>query len=718
MTATVIDPPVDDVAPFVEADTAKPRRDWLAIGTLAALLVGTAILYIWGLDKNGYANSFYSAAAQAGSQDWVAWFFGSSDAGNSITVDKPPAAMWLMGLSVRLFGLSSWSILVPEALLGVASVGVLYASVRRTVVRGWPALERFAPNAKPERFAHWTAMAAGAVLALTPVATLMFRFNNPDALLVFFLVLAAYATLRATERASRGWLILAGTAIGFAFLTKMLQGYILLPVLALVYVIATKASWKRKVVDLLIAFAAVIVSTGWYVAVVELTPASMRPYIGGSQNNSILDLIFGYNGFGRITGNEVGSVGGGQNGPGAGQESLFRMFTGVSGGMVSWLIPAALVLGTVALVMLGKRLKNMSEEEATGYRMLRGGVAMWLGWMVITAAVFSAMGGIYHDYYTVALAPGIAGSVILGGAIVWAHRGSWFGRITLAVATVGSAVWAVVLLQQAGGWYGILGWGVLGLAIVSALGILFSYKLPRMIAAAALGAAFLSGIAGPTAYSIQTASTGHSGSIVTAGPVTDMGSGGPGGGKGGPGGNSQQGTQNGQQAPNGQQPPAGSTQNGQPPAGGPGQNGGSTTQGGSTTTQGGGTQTGNGGGVGGLLNGANVSEEVAELLSQDASSYTWAAATTGSQNAASYQLAIGDAVMPIGGFNGSDPSPTLDQFKQYVAEGKIHYYIASGSLGGQNGGSDSAQEIATWVSENYTAKTVDGTTVYDLTASK
>lgn len=147
-------------------------------------------------------------------------------------------------------------------------------------------------------------------MAVTPAATLMFRFNNPDAMLVFFLTLASYATLRATEKASRRWLIVAGTAIGFAFLTKMLQGYIILPVLAVAYIVATKATWKRKLVDLLIAFAAVVVSTGWYVAVVELTPASLRPYIGGSQTDSILELIFGYNGLGRITGNEVGSVGG------------------------------------------------------------------------------------------------------------------------------------------------------------------------------------------------------------------------------------------------------------------------------------------------------------------------------------------------------------------------------------------------------------------------
>jgi 4-amino-4-deoxy-L-arabinose transferase-like glycosyltransferase len=708
MTASVIDPPVQPTAPVDAPAPAKRHRDWLLIATYAALLIGTAFLYIWGLDQNGYANSFYSAAAQAGSQNWQAWFFGSSDAGNSITVDKPPASLWLMGLSVRIFGLSSWSILLPQALLGVATVAVLYASVRRTVLRGWPALSHVAPNANPSRFAHWTALVAGAAFALTPVATLMFRFNNPDALLVFLLVVATSFTLRATERASRGWLILAGVAIGFGFLTKMLQAFIVLPVLVLVYVFATKATWKRKLVDLLIAFAAVIVSSGWYVAIVELTPASMRPYIGGSQTNSLLELIFGYNGFGRITGNETGSVGGGQGGPGVGGESLLRMFTDVSGGMVSWLIPAALVLGTVALVLLGTRLKGVDDDRAAGFRLLRGGVIAWLGWLVITAAVFSFMGGIYHDYYTVALAPAIGGTFALGGAIVWAHRRSIVARITLAVATIGSAVWAVVLLQQAGGLYAVLGWGVLAVGIITGAAFVFAHKLPRFVASVALIAALAAGFTGPAAYSIQTASTAHTGSIVTAGPVSSRdGFGSRGGGAGRQGGF---GGGNGQQAPNGQGGFGGNAN--QPPQGG-GFPGTSTGTGTGTSTRG-----GMDGGMGGLLDGASVSSEVTALLTDNADSFTWVAATTGSQNAASYQLATGYAVMPIGGFNGSDPSPTLAQFTQYVSEGKIHYYISASIGGQQNGGSDAAAQIQSWVEENFTAKTVGNTTVYDLTQSK
>ena len=267
--------------------------------TLLALLVGTGFLYLWGLGQSGWANSFYSAAVQAGTKSWKAFFFGSSDASNFITVDKPPASLWVMEISARLFGVNAWSILVPQALEGVATVGLLYASVRR-----W-----FAPGA---------ALLAGAVLALTPVATLMFRFNNPDAMLTLVLTAAAYATIRAIEGGRTRWMVLAGALIGFGFITKMLQALILLPVLALVYLLAGPPKLGRRLVQLVYTGVALLVSAGWWVAAVQLTPAADRPYVGGSTNNSELNLIFGYNGFGRLTGNETGSVGG----RGAGREHV------------------------------------------------------------------------------------------------------------------------------------------------------------------------------------------------------------------------------------------------------------------------------------------------------------------------------------------------------------------------------------------------------------
>ncbi len=705
------------------------RPDWLARGSVAVLLVATAFLYIWGLSASGYANSFYSAAAQAGSENWVAWFFGSLDGGNSITVDKPPAAIWLMALSVRLFGLSSWSILVPEALLGVASVGVLYSTVRRSLLTWRHAPGRTHPLTA--RGAHWAALAGAAVFALTPVATLMFRFNNPDALLVFTMVLASYFTVRAAETASRGWLALAGVAIGFGFLTKMLQAFVVLPALVVAYWIAAPAAWRKKLLDLFVAFLAVLASAGWYVAIVELTPASLRPYIGGSQTNSLLELILSYNGLGRITGNEVGSVGGSNSR--WGETGVLRMFEGVSGGMVSWLIPAALVLGVGALgfVMVQRRAASapggkvawtpspgaqdpgaadaalaphagLAPHAATDGRLrqspsqaLAGGLALWLGWLVVTAGIFSFMGGIYHDYYTVALAPAIGGAVALGGAALWTFRGHWPARMLLAITSAGTGAWALILLQQAGGGYTVLGWTVFGLGLAAGLALVWVHRLPRVLANLVLGVALAAGIAGPYAYSINTATTAHTGSIVTAGPVSS--SRGGGGGRGG-----------------GQPPSRGQgTSTGQAP--GQSQDGRAQGQTPPSTSSGEGTTRG---GTNGLLNGASTSAELVNLLSTDASSYTWVAATVGSQNAASYQLASKDPVMAIGGFNGSDPSPTLEQFKQYVAEGKIHYFLGGDLSGRQNGGSEAASAIAAWVADTFTATTVGGTTVYDLTSPK
>ena len=237
----------------------------------------TALLYAAGLSRNGWANDFYSAAVQAGTQSWKAFFFGSFDASNFITVDKTPASLWVMELSARVFGLNYWSVLLPQAAEGVASVAILYATVRR-----------------------WSGPAAGliaaAVMAITPVATLMFRFNNPDALLVLLMTAAAYAMVRAVDSGRTRWVVLAGALLGFGFLTKMLQAFLVLPAFALVYLVAGPPRLGRRIGQLLAGGAALIVAAGWWVAIAALTPAADRPYVGGSTNDSILQLALGYNG--------------------------------------------------------------------------------------------------------------------------------------------------------------------------------------------------------------------------------------------------------------------------------------------------------------------------------------------------------------------------------------------------------------------------------------
>ncbi len=387
--------------------------------SLAVLLVGTGFLYLWNLSASGWANAFYSAAAQAGGESWEAWFFGSSDAANAITVDKTPAALWVTGLSVRLFGLSSWSILVPQALTGIAAVGLLYAIVRRT---SGPA----------------AGLLAGAVLALTPVATLMFRFNNPDALLVLLLVAAVWATLRGLERGHGRWLVLAGVFLGLGFLTKMLQAFLIVPALAAVWLVAAPTGIGRRVRYLLLAGVALVVSAGWWVLVVELWPAASRPYIGGSQNNSVMELVLGYNGVGRLTGDETGSVGGGAGG-GWGQTGIGRLFGSEMGSEASWLLPAALIL-LVGLLWLTARRPRTDR--------VRAAALVWAGWLLITGLVFSFMAGIIHPYYTVALAPAIGALAGMGAAELWRLRSTATARVYLGLAVAASAIWAFVLLDS------------------------------------------------------------------------------------------------------------------------------------------------------------------------------------------------------------------------------------------------------------------------------
>ena len=666
MTTTTLERPLPAPAPGRLARLVRGRADdpaW-ARPALLGLLAATALLYLWALSASGWANDFYSAAAQAASQSWKAHFFGSSDASNFITVDKPPAALWVMGLSARLFGVNSWSLLAPEALMGVATVGLLYATVRR-----W-----FGPAA---------GLLAGAVMALTPVATLIFRFNNPDALLVLLLVTGAYATVRALEDGSTGWLVLAGACVGFGFLAKQLQALLVVPAFALVYLAAAPGSLARRLGQLVAAGVAMVASAGWWVAIVELTPASARPYIGGSQTNSILELTFGYNGFGRLTGNETGSVGGGPGGPGGGgwgQTGWERMFGAEVGGQIAWLLPAALLLLAAGL-WLTRRMPRTNRARAA--------FALWGGWLVVTGLVFSFMQGIFHPYYAVALAPAVGALVGMGATGLWEVRRHPTMRRWLAATLAVTAVWSYVVLRRTPDWHPglaplVLVVGLVVAALVAAIPRVTSRRAVLAVAAAGL----LVALTGPAAYSLDTAATPHGGAIPSAGPTVPGARGGP----FGPGGGRFRG------APGG----FGGFGQGLGPGGfGPG----AFARGGAR------------GGLGGLLDGSTPDAELVALLQQDADRYTWVAAAIGSNSAAGVQLATGDPVMAIGGFNGSDPAPTLAQFQQFVAEGRIHYFLGGGRMGRAMGGSDAAREISAWVQERFTPTTVGGVTVYDLSTA-
>ena len=680
---------------------------------LLTLLALTAVLYLWDLGASGWGNSFYSAAVQAGTKSWKAFFFGSSDSSNFITVDKPPASLWVMELSARIFGLNSWSILVPQALEGVATVGVVYLTVRR-----W--------------FTAQAALLAGAVVALTPVAAIMFRFNNPDSLLALLLAGSMYALVRGLEKAQTRWLVLAGTLVGFGFITKMLQAFLIIPALVIVYLLAAPTGWWRRVWQVAVMGVATLVAGGWWVAAVTLTPAADRPYIGGSQNNSVLNLIFGYNGFGRLTGSESGSVVGGGGAGSAGQwgpTGLLRLFNPSFGNMMSWLLPGALLMGAVLLVLTIRARRTDRERAAL---LLFGGA------LVGTGLVISLGQGIIHPYYTVALAAPLGGLVGIGTMGLWQRRSTWAGRIGLAAALLATSIWGFVLLDRTPEWFPFLRFvvlvgGILGAAAILALPLL--RPVPKLavglVAVLGLGSALVA----PLFSTVATASVPHTGAIPTVTPTPAGGGGFGGGGFGGgrgPGGfpgfgraGARTGAGRGFGGGFGGGFPGGAA-----PAGGfPGAGAGRGTTGGGFSRSGlpGGFRGGFGGGAaragaaggfgGGFLNSSSSSPALTKLLQADADHYTWVAATVNSNSAAGYQLASDDPVMAIGGFNGTDPAPSLSQFEKYVSEGKIHYFISGGGAGGfgSGGRGDDATKITSWVESHFTAKSVDGTTIYDLT---
>jgi 4-amino-4-deoxy-L-arabinose transferase-like glycosyltransferase len=585
---------------------------------LTLLLSATAVLYLWNLSASGWANAFYSAAAQAGASDWTAMLFGSSDAANAITVDKTPAALWIIDISVRVFGLNPWSILVPQALEGVAAVAVLYAAVRR--ISG-----------------EAGALLAGAVFALTPVAALIFRFNNPDALLVLLLIGAAHCVLRACEKgASRWWLITAGTLVGFGFLAKMLQAFIVLPGFAAAYLVAGHHSVRRRIADLLAAAAALIVSGGWYLLLVELWPTSARPYIGGSQHDSIVELALGYNGLGRLTGDEPGGLGNMNFDVGWG-----RLFGNQMGTTIGWLLPAAVICLAAGLAIT----RRAPRTDPT-----RAALMLWGGWLVVTAMVFSFANGILHPYYTVALAPAVAALIGVGATLLWRNRSDIRAATALSATELVTIILAAVLLSRHADWMpwlraAVAVGGVGAAALLMVAGSLVA-PVARTVAALAVAAC----LAAPAAYAVATAGTPHSGAIPSVGPARH----------------------------------------------------------------------GFGGftGPGGLLDSPTPGPALAAALSADAQKYTWVAATVGSNNAAGYQLACGAPVMAIGGFNGTDPSPTLEEFQRYVAKDQIHYFVRGkltiGHWGLSTGGNVSS-DIAEWVQTHYSPQTVDSVLIYDLT---
>ncbi|MFC8820736.1 ArnT family glycosyltransferase [Streptomyces rochei] len=657
------------------APTSAPGTPRWSSPALLAILVLAAGLYSWNLSGAGL-NSYYSAAVLSGTESWKAWFFGSLDAGNFLTVDKPPFALMVMGLSCRLLGYGTWQMMLPLILAALATIWVLHSCVKRV-------------------WGHGAAAIAALVLALTPITVAINRDNNPDTLLVFLMVGGATLGLRAVRDGRLPPLLGSAVCFGLAFNTKMLQGYIALPAVFVVYLYATDLGWAKRIRNLVLAAVALAVASFWWAAAVSLVPASERPYIGGSTDGTAWDLITGYNGLGRIFGGD-GNMGGGGGGGGgfSGTAGIGRMFNDVLGGQISWLLPFAGIALVAGLVLRGRAPRT---------DLTRAALVLWGGWTVLHQLTFSMAEGTMHPYYTTALAPGIAALCGGGGVMLLrAFRADrrWVWVLPLALGVTG--VWAVVLLRRASGWNSWL-WPTIAVVMALAIAGLLVFRSGRRLRllAVSVAAAVVAGVAGPAAYAWSVPSGsggGMGGTNPTAGPSTGGGMGGPGGGggqppqggRGGPSaGTPPSGGDNGRAAPGGAD---GTT--GTPPSGDLGGAGGFGEGGG----LGGGF--GGGGGMGGGGTGGGASTELVAYLKKHQDGAKWLLAVSGSQSAAQLILAGGEPVISMWGWSGSDNAMTLTRLKELVKKGELHYVQVGGGMGG---GSGAGSEVTQWVREHGTA---------------
>ena len=654
---------VDDLKGLYRVNKELDKRSWLEKWTLPVLLLATGALYLFGALHNGMANSYYAAAVQAASQDWTAWLFGSLDAANYVSVDKPPLATMLMGLSARLFGFSSFSMLLPSVLAGVGSVWLVYGAVKR-------------------QFGFASAVIAGSVLAFTPVAALMFGFNNPDAILTLMLTASGYAFLRSLEgKRPLLWLGLAGLFTGLAFNAKMLQGLMVLPAMVVVYLVFARPPIVTRLLHVMFAGVITTMSTLWWSVLVWLTPAGSRPWVGSTNDNNIWSLIFGYNGFGRLLGGRGGGGGpvggappnggmgatttlqtagsttqtmadgigmmpggmgggpGGGHGPGGtgfgGQTGIFRIFNNDFGPNIAWLLVLALAGGGLLLWILRKTPRTNRGRAA---------VIFWMLWLLIHVVIFSMTSGVIHPYYVVVMAPAVAALVgislpFLWGAYTRCRPYAWLLPVLVGV----TAAIAVMILGYAGTMTWLM-WIVGLLGLTGMIGLLINLYAPRRwLQNLAIITAITACTLAPTVYTLATVNVAHTGSIPMAGPN-------------------------------------------------------------STAMQGSNNEK------------SQADSQLVQYLLEHQHGARWLVAVASANESAAIQLTSGQPVMALGGFNGSDTPLTLEQFKQLVKAGKVKYYAISsyGRGGGGPGGGNN--EITTWVKQTGTVVNYGGSdvTLYKL----
>jgi 4-amino-4-deoxy-L-arabinose transferase-like glycosyltransferase len=447
-----------------------------------------AVLMTWGLARNGYANTYYASAVYAASKSWTSFFLNALDLSGYVTVDKTPLSVWLMALSARIFGFSSLSMLLPNAMCGVASVLVLHNVVKRTL----------GPR---------VAIVSALAFALTPVMIVVSRFNNPDALLVLFLLCSAWAVTRAIESGRTRDLLICGVLLGLAFNTKMLQAYLVVPALAVAFLATGPGSPRRRLLQLAMSGAAMLAVSLVWIAAMMLISAGDRPWVGDTTANSWWQLVFGANGIARIGPGYAGPAGSGGTG-------LLRLFAGQTGGQIAWLMPLAAV-GLAAGLWTTRRARRRDPSRAA--------FLLWGGWLLVHFLVFSVALNIFHPYYVSALAPPVAVLAAAGLVMFWDRRGtSHRSEVVSAVTLLGSAGLTALLIGRVDGFVPWLPWISSALALACVVGGLALGRPKRSrgrLRMAVVAAGLISVLAAPAAYSIATLGKPLGGMDPVAGPA-------------------------------------------------------------------------------------------------------------------------------------------------------------------------------------------------------